>query len=153
MYLKSGGCQMNQNLQIDILKANRLMRSPDEAVAFEQALAKLAESPDPADLPQLHLILDDACQQPEVMFSLVHFLESFSLQDQLPAFVQTLPNLVKNASEWTTILHTRIINDAEAQAVFEEGLRSMSSQKREEICRLLALALARRSSESETQVA
>jgi Immunity protein 30 len=144
---------MNQNLQIDVLRANQLMRSPNEVAAFEQALATLAENPDPADLPQLHLMLDDDCQQPEVMFSLVHFLESFALQEQLQAFVQVLPSLVKNAGEWTTILYTRINNDAEARSTFEEILRSMSSQKREEIGQLLALAAARRSSESGTKVA
>jgi Immunity protein 30 len=88
---------MSENPQIAVLETNRFMRSPQEVVAFEQALAELANT-SPADLPKLHLILDDDCQQPEVMFSLIHFLESFALQDQLQALIQVLPRLVKQAA-------------------------------------------------------
>jgi hypothetical protein len=116
---------MSQNPLIDVLEANRLLRSPDEVAHFEQTLEKLAQDPDPADLPSLHLILDDACEQPEVMFSLVHFLESFDVQEQVQAFIQVLPELVKRAEEWTAILHSRIMNDEIAKAEFEEGVRSM----------------------------
>lgn len=116
---------MSQNPLIDVLEANRLLRSPDEVACFEQTLEKLAQNPDSADLPSLHLILDDACEQPEVMFSLVHFLESFDIQEQVQAFVQVLPELVKRAEEWAAILHSRMMNDAIAKAEFEERVRSM----------------------------
>ncbi|KAM3116391.1 Imm30 family immunity protein [Phormidesmis sp. 146-33] len=119
---------MSQNSLIEILEANHLLRSPDEVAAFEQTLVKLAQNPDSANLPSLHLILDDASQQPEVMFGLVHFLESFDVQVQLQAFIQVLPDLVKRAPEWTTILHSRIMNDAIARSIFEEKVRSMSVQ-------------------------
>jgi len=120
---------MSQNLLIEALEANRLMRSPDEVSLFEQTLEKLAQNPDSADLPSLHLILDDACEQPEVMFSLVHFLESFDVQEQVQAFIQVMPDLVKRAAEWTAILHSRIMNDDVARSVFEEKVRSMLSSR------------------------
>jgi hypothetical protein len=115
---------MSQNPLIDVLAVNRLMRSSDEVAVFEQTLEELAQDPDPADLPELHLILDDACEQPEVMFSLVHFIESFDVQAQVQAFIQVIPDLVKRAAEWTAILHARIMNDDAARSVFEEGIRS-----------------------------
>jgi len=115
---------MTQNSLIEVLEANRLMRSPSEVAIFEQTLAELAQKPDLEDLPSLHLILDDACQQPEVMFSLVHFLESFDVQSQVQAFIQVMPSLVKRAAGWTEILHSRIMNDEVAHAVFEERVRS-----------------------------
>jgi hypothetical protein len=114
---------MNCNSLIDVLEANRLMRSPEEATCFEQTLEKLAQNPDTVDLPSLHLVLDDACERPEVMFSLVHFLESFDVQEQIEAFIQVLPELVKRAAEWAEILHSRIMNDAIARSVFEERSR------------------------------
>lgn len=52
---------MNEKTLIDTLEANRLMRSPDEVAAFEQALAELAQHPSNEYLPDLHLILDDLC--------------------------------------------------------------------------------------------
>jgi hypothetical protein len=57
------------------------------------------------------------------MFSLVHFLESFEVEAQVQAFIQVIPELVKQAAEWTAILHARIMNDDDARSVFEERLR------------------------------
>lgn len=74
---------MNHNSLIEVLEANHLLRSPDKVTIFEQTLAELVQNPDPADLPVLHLLLDDACEQPEVMFNLVHFLEPFDVQNYL----------------------------------------------------------------------
>jgi Immunity protein 30 len=69
---------LNHKLLLEVLEANRLLRSPHEVAQFEQTLETLAQNPVPADLPSLHLILDDTCEQPEVMFSLVHLeLEAF----------------------------------------------------------------------------
>lgn len=128
---------MSQNPLIDVLEANRLLRSPDEVAGFEQTLEKLAQNPDLADLPSLHLILDDACEQPEVMFSLVHFLESFDVHEQVQAFIQVLPDLVKRAEEWAAILHSRIMNDESARSVFEEMVASMSPAQQSEIYALV----------------
>ncbi len=52
------------------------MRSPSEIAAFENVLTKLAQNPENRCLPKLHLVLDDRCQQQEVMWDLIHFLES-----------------------------------------------------------------------------
>jgi hypothetical protein len=131
---------MSQNSPIEVLEANRLMRSPDEVTIFEQNLEKIAQNPNLADLPSLHLILDDACDRPEVMFGLVHFLESFDVRAQVQAFVQVLPDLVKRAAEWTAILHSRLMNDPIARSVFEEEVRSMSDRNQSEIFELLSLA-------------
>jgi len=122
---------MSQNPLIDVLEANRLLRSSHEVALFEQTLEKLAQKPDPADLPSLHLILDDASEQPEVMFSLVHFLESFDVKAQVQAFIQVMPDLVKRAAEWTAILHSRMMNDDVARSAFEEGVRSISRHLQE----------------------
>jgi Immunity protein 30 len=129
---------VSPNLLIDVLEANRLLRSADEVARFEQTLEQLAQNPDPADLPRLHLILDDACEQPEVMFSLVHFLESFDVQVQVQAFVQVMPDLVKRSTEWAEILHSRIMNDAIARSIFEEKLRSSDIQSQVRVIQFLA---------------
>jgi len=137
---------MIENPLIEVLEANHLLRSPDEVAIFEQTLSELAQNPNPADLPSLHLILDDACQQREVMLSLIHFLESFEVQKQLHAFIQVLPHLVERAPEWTAVLHSRMMNDAIAQAAFDEKVRSMDAREQQEIHRLLSLAVKRQAS-------
>jgi len=144
---------MSPNPLIDVLEANRLMRSPDEVALFEQTLEKLAQNSDPVDLLSLHLIFDDACEQPDVMFSLVHFLESFDVQEQVQAFIQVMPELVKQAAEWAAILHSRIMNDEIARSAFEEGVRSIKDQKQDEIYQLLLLVSITSSSEQRAKVA
>ncbi|NJM59310.1 MAG: hypothetical protein HC849_02455 [Oscillatoriales cyanobacterium RU_3_3] len=121
---------MKENIWISILKANNLMRSPDEVIAFENALASLADRPQDEDLPDLHLILDDRCEQPEVMFGLIHFLESFDVFAQMQAFVTVVPQLMLVASEWTRILHTRILNDDDACRLYRDILHySLNTQE------------------------
>ncbi len=128
---------MNENTLIGILEVNRLMRSPNEVTTFEQALAELAQHPSNRYLPALHLILDDQCQQPEVMFSLLHFLESFEVKEQVRAFIQVVPKLVVHAAEWTSILYSRILKDVVACAAYEEILQSVDSKERKIVCQLL----------------
>lgn len=118
---------------IKILQDNQLMRSSSEVIAFEQALEELAQNPNSDDLPSLYLILNDDCQQPDVMFSLVHFVESFDIQAQIQAFIQVVPILIEQAPEWTEILYTRINNDKTARTVFDTTLQSMNIEKREKL--------------------
>jgi Immunity protein 30 len=120
---------MKGNIWISILETNKFMRSPDEVIAFENALASLADSPQNEDLPDLHLILDDRCEQPEVMFGLIHFLESFDVSAQMQAFVTVVPQLMLVASEWTRILHSRILNDDYACGLYRDILHSLNSQE------------------------
>ncbi|MEG3933342.1 MULTISPECIES: Imm30 family immunity protein [unclassified Microcoleus] len=120
---------MKKKIWISILEAKKLMRSADEVIAFENALASLAERPQDKDLPDLHLILDDRCEQPEVMFGLIHFLESFDVSAQIQAFVTVVPQLMLVASEWTRILHSRILNDDEACRLYRDILHLLNSQQ------------------------
>ena len=120
---------MTENIWINILEANKLMRSPDEVIAFENALASLADRPQNEDLPDLHLILDDRCEQPEVMFGLIHFLESFDVSAQIQAFVTVVPQLMLVASEWTRILHSRILNDEDACRLYRDILHFLNTQE------------------------
>lgn len=120
---------MKENIWINILERNQLMRSPNEVIAFENALASLANYPQDEDLQNLHLILDDRCEQPEVMFGLIHFLESFDVSAQIQAFVTVVPQLMLVASEWTRILHSRILNDDDACRLYLDILHSLNSQE------------------------
>ena len=112
----------------EILRENAIMQTEIEVNNFENALAEIANNPNKEDLAKYHLIFDDSCQQPEVMFGLVHFLESFELETQLTAFLKVIPQLAMNAPEWTKILHNRILNDETTCNVYLKMLRSLNSQ-------------------------
>lgn len=128
---------MSENPLIDILNANRLMRSYEEVAAFEEALAEFVENPKSEYLPELHLVLDDQCQQQEVMFGLVHFLESFDVKEQFQAFLDVVPQLIVTAPEWTKIIHYRILNDELTCALYKDMLNSVDSHTRNVVTELL----------------
>ncbi|MEH2389850.1 MAG: Imm30 family immunity protein [Nostoc sp.] len=115
---------MNQNNLLAILRENRLMQTQQQVTDFENALAEIADNPDEQKLSAYHLVLDDQCQQPEVMFSLIHFLESFDIEEQIAAFIKVVPQLMINAPEWTKIIHDRILNDDSACQVYQKLLHS-----------------------------
>ncbi|NER22701.1 MAG: hypothetical protein F6J86_30260 [Symploca sp. SIO1B1] len=128
---------MTEERWIQILEENKLMQSLEEVAAFEYALAQLAENLPKENLPALHLILDDRSKQPEVMFSLVHFLESFALDEQLQSFISVVPQLVATAPDWTRILHTRILNDEVACRCYQEKLHAINASSPHFIRQLL----------------
>jgi hypothetical protein len=115
---------MNQNNLLAILRENRLMQTQQQVTDFENALAEIADNPDEQNLSAYHLVLDDQCQQPEVMFSLIHFLESFDIEEQIGAFIKVVPQLMINAPEWTRIIHDRILNDDSGCQVYQKLLHS-----------------------------
>lgn len=115
---------MNQNNLLATLQENRLMQTEEQVTNFENTLAEIVENPDENKLSTYHLILDDQCQQPEVMFSLIHFLESFDMEKQITAFIHVVPQLMITAPEWTRIIHNRILNDESACQVYQKLLHS-----------------------------
>lgn len=129
---------MDENTLIDILKTNRLMRSDEEVAACENTLAELAKNPSSEYLRELYLVLNDKCQHPEVMFSLIHFLESFDLKEQLQAFIDVVPNLIVSAPEWTKIIHYRIINDESARVLYQDMLQYVDLARQDVVNKLQA---------------
>jgi len=122
---------MNATQLIEILNANKFMRSDEEAMNFDLALAELALHPNREYLPALYLVLDDRCEQHEVMYGLIHFLESFEIKDQLQAFIDAIDRMIVNAKEWTMILLYGIINQDLSRNLYSEMLHSTHSQNRD----------------------
>ena len=132
---------MNATQWIEILNANKFMRSDEEAMSFEFALAELATHPNREYLPALYLVLDDRCEQHEVMYGLIHFLESFELKDQLQAFIDAIDRMIVNAKEWAMILLYGILNQDLSRNLYSEMLHSTNSQNRD-LCTTLLQEIA-----------
>jgi hypothetical protein len=105
------------------------MQTDEEVERFESVLNYLRQNADEHDLQAYHLILDDQCQHPEIMFGLVHFLETFDIEQQLTAFIEVMPQLMVKAPQWAMILHQRILNDLDACKTYQKILQSMNSKQ------------------------
>jgi hypothetical protein len=128
---------MNVTQLIEKLNANKFMRSDEEVMSFDFTLAELALHPNSEYLPALYLVFDDRCEQHEVMYGLIHFLESFELKDQLQAFIDTIDRMVVNAKEWTMILLYGILNQDLSRNLYSQMLHSNQSQNRDLCTHLL----------------
>jgi hypothetical protein len=115
--------------QLENLRQNRLLRTPEEINVFESSLDDIRNNPNEHDLKAYHLVLDDQCEQPEVMFGLIHFLESFEAETQIRVFIEVMPQLMIQAPQWAMILHNRILNDSTARQIYQELLHSINEQK------------------------
>lgn len=112
------------------LKTNRLIRSRAEVVAFDEALAAVASQPEREVenfLPELFTVFDDACQQHEVMWGLVHFVEDFDLETMIRAYAQAMPTLFQQAPEWAEILMHGVLNSDTDRAALKRLLPTLSS--------------------------
>ncbi|MCW6052755.1 hypothetical protein K4039_22435 [Lyngbya sp. CCAP 1446/10] len=132
---------MNATQLIEILNANKFMRSDEEAMNFDFALAELALHPNREYLPELYLVLDDRCEQHEVMYGLIHFLESFELKDQLQEFIDAIDRMIVNAKEWTMIILYGILNEDLSRNLYAKMLHSTNFQNRD-LCTTLLQKIA-----------
>jgi hypothetical protein len=109
---------------IDALRANSALSTPQQVAAFEAALGEVSRPSGAHELAELHLVLTDATANPEVMFGLIHLLETFDARTQLEAMVAVLPRLAAQAPEWTRTLHFRILNDGAAREIYRDVLKA-----------------------------
>ena len=100
------------------LKVARLLQTVEDCEAFEDALAELAEGDlDPALLPALLECFDDRAQttQPELMWQLLHLVESFEMEAYLLALIKKTSYLQEYAPDWLLTLWARTLNGDEAR--------------------------------------
>ncbi|WP_039834923.1 Imm30 family immunity protein [Paenibacillus sonchi] len=90
---------------------NRLLRTELECEAFDQALEGLAGDMEDAVIHQIFYVFDDDTEQEEVMFGLVHFVESYQMEMYLTQLLESLPDMLENARNWAIVLNRRILED------------------------------------------
>ncbi|MEK3796486.1 Imm30 family immunity protein [Paenibacillus sp. FSL R7-0204] len=93
------------------LYENRLLRTELECEQFDQALEGLAGDTEDAVIHQIFRVFDDDTEQEEVMFSLVHFVESVQIEMYLTQLLESLPEMLEHARNWAIVLNQRILQD------------------------------------------
>ena len=119
------------------LYESRLMRTPEEVSMFEQARLALYEMHDPLVLQDLFAAFDDATEQNEVMWGLIHQAEDFGLGIYLPALLAATPRLLLPAREWASVLHERVLNGAKSLPMYEDLLSALPEDTKHAIRTLL----------------
>ena len=129
---------MNREEAAKKLRETRLLKSREEVEAFDEAHLALSSTGDPAVLEDLFAAFDDATEQHEVMWGLVHDVESFGLETFMKVMGESAPRLLPHAKEWLTILHERILNSEQATEVYRGIIPTLPERSQEVVKGLLA---------------
>jgi hypothetical protein len=129
---------MNRQEAAKRLLEARKMKTPAEVEAFDEARFALTSTGDPAVLADLFAAFDDATEHHEVMWGLVHDVESFGLEAYMKEMGEAAPRMLSRAREWLTILHERILNSERATDVYRGVIPTLPGESREAIKGLLA---------------
>ena len=128
---------MGKTNNLAVLRKNRMLASTDEARRFDAALAKLSEDPQSVDLPSLFRVFTDQCELHEVMWGLLHFVESFGMEKQLPGLIKALPSMLKEAPEWAELFHFRILNDDRYTDYYKTLVAALSDAEKAPVVEVL----------------
>jgi hypothetical protein len=103
------------------------------------------------DLPRMLAVFTDECQHHEVMYGLVHLVESFENNKYFQALVQAVPSMRIHAPEWTNTLHYGILNDPASREAYKKAYEGAPLAAREAV-RVLLLKIQAAAPEFSTRV-
>ncbi|WJE25036.1 Imm30 family immunity protein [Bacillus cereus] len=102
---------MDSQSEVKRLYSCRFLKNQSECEEFDNILENLADCTDEKLIKELCIVFEDETQAEEVMFGLVHFIESFEMEKYLTEMPKALPKMVESAKEWAILLNKRILND------------------------------------------
>ena len=128
---------MDSRFEIKRLYNCRFLKNQSECEEFDDALESLADCDDEKLIKELCIVFEDETQEEEVMFGLVHFIESFEMEKYLTEMPKALPKMVESAKEWTMLLNIRILNNDLYRSEYAKILVGMNSDTKLTVINLL----------------
>ncbi|WP_175406475.1 Imm30 family immunity protein [Bacillus sp. FJAT-27264] len=113
---------------IATLYENRLLRTELECERFDRALEGLAGDTEDRIIHEIFKVFDDETEQEEIMFSLVHFVESYQTEMYLTQLLESLPAMLEPARDWAIVLNKRILKDDFCRSEYADIAAGMSPQ-------------------------
>ncbi|MEC3606268.1 MULTISPECIES: Imm30 family immunity protein [Bacillus] len=123
---------MNIQTELKKLRDNRLLRNSDEINEFESAIANIVELEDADHIEYLCQGFDDSTEEDEVMFGLIHAIESydnkFDGEITLKKFAEAVPSMLPHAKEWSKIMHKRILNHEPSRITYSKIIKELDKE-------------------------
>lgn len=114
----------------EIIKLKQYLDS-DNIKSFESGLENILKLNDPSCIIFLIELFDDDYEYDEVLFSVLHSIETFDDSNYSKGVIDSL-SMLEGSPFWGNIIVTRILNNGDTWRVFEQ-LLSNSSQNDKEI--------------------
>ncbi|GLF90664.1 hypothetical protein Saga11_19230 [Bacillus safensis] len=112
------------------LKNNRLLRDESEIKKFEIAIESILNLQNVNHIEILCQGFDDSTENDEVMFGLIHAIESYdnlvSSEISLEVLAKSIPKMIPHAKEWLKILHKRILNHESSRDIYKKIILTLN---------------------------
>ncbi len=118
-------------VELNELKNNRLLRDESEVERFEKSIENILDMEDVNNIEILCQGFDDLTENDEVMFGLIHAIESYdkivSSEISLKVLANSIPKMLPHAKEWLKILHKRILNHEPSRNIYKEIIPTLNN--------------------------
>lgn len=118
-------------VELTELKNNRLLRDESEVEKFEKSIENILDMEDVNSIEILCQGFDDLTENDEVMFGLIHAIESYdkivSSEISLKVLANSIPKMLPHAKEWLKILHKRILNHEPSSHIYKEIIPTLNN--------------------------
>ncbi len=122
------------NTKIKQLKKLMCSNRPEDIFECEDILAELLLHKSETLLKELLLTCPDKCGDSDIMYLLIHGIESFPLEQYIDAVSKSINMLSENSLAFLTSLLRGIFNDELSRKIFEKNLHFVG---REEMTKVL----------------
>ena len=103
---------IKKNVILNNLYENRLLRNSREIEIFENSLAMLNPIFEEKDILQVCEVLDDKTSNPEIMFNIIHLIETKSSEMAFLYTINSVVNIRYKSPDWAKIIIYRCLNDS-----------------------------------------
>ncbi|MRX74014.1 hypothetical protein GJU40_17935 [Bacillus lacus] len=118
-------------VELTELKNNRLLRDESEVEKFEKSIENILDMEDVKNIEILCQGFYDLTENDEVMFGLIHAIESYdkivSSEISLKVLADSIPKMLPHAKEWLKILHKRILNREPSRNIYKEIIPTLNN--------------------------
>ncbi|MGD7049723.1 Imm30 family immunity protein [Rossellomorea marisflavi] len=132
---------MNDEELTQKLIDNRLLKNEEEFTAFEQAITSILDLKDLNHIRNLCMGFDDKTENDEVMFGLIHAIESydefFDSEQSLKELAESLPYMLPHAKEWAKTLHKRILNHEPSSKEYKKVISTADDSIKEMVLQVV----------------
>jgi len=124
---------------IKVLKGNKHLRDENEVTKFESILAELPEQSEDqvAYVTQLFDVFVDDCDHSEVMWGLLHFVESFDDEIYISSLLLSINGLSSKAKDWLEIILSRVLNNDNSKSQLIVALKNCSEVENTTVIEML----------------
>lgn len=128
---------MEKSICIQQLITCRKLSTDEECELFEDALQDLDGNIEPEDVEQICQAFCDDTEDEELMFELIHLIESLIGEEYLKCIALCAPAM-KDAHDWAMTLNKRILNSSKYFEKYMEVIAGLGEKDKEKILDLLA---------------